>query len=193
MSEEARQRKNRRTLLLVAAVCIAPFMLSYALYSFWRPASRINYGELMSGVVVPTGALVRATGSEEFNFAKMRGHWVYVTVDSGACDDYCRNKLWKMRQVRLTQGKYLERIERVWLVDDAKPVASVVARDYAGTHIARAEKSVQVQALPYQGAQRDHIYLIDPLGNLVLRYPKNADPSRMKKDLERLLKVSRIG
>jgi cytochrome oxidase Cu insertion factor (SCO1/SenC/PrrC family) len=193
MSEEARQRKSRRTLLLVAAVCIAPFVLSYLLYSFWRPSSRINYGELMSGVVVPTGALVQAAGSGAFDFAQMRGHWVYVTVDSGACDDYCRNKLWKMRQVRLTQGKYLERIERVWLVDDAQSVSPAVVREYDGTHIVRAASGAQLLALPHQGMRRDHIYLVDPLGNLVLRYPKNADPSRMKKDLERLLKVSRIG
>src|SRR5687767_7003888 len=119
------QRKSRRTLLLVAAVCIAPFVGSFALYYFWQPAGRINYGELIEGVTVPATplTLVPADSGKAFDFSQVRGRWVFVTIDSGACDDYCRNKLWKIRQVRLTQGKYPERIERVWLVSDTQAVA----------------------------------------------------------------------
>jgi len=183
-------------LLLVAAVCIAPFVASFALYYFWQPEGRINYGELVDGAIVPTGVLARANtgdGSTPFDFAQVRGKWAYVTVDSGACDAYCQNKLWKMRQVRLTQGKSLERIERVWLVNDTHAVAPGVVKEYAGTWIAGAQGNAILKALPYRDAQRDHIYLVDPLGNVVLRYPRDADPSRMKKDLARLLRVSRIG
>lgn len=193
MSDASQQRKSRRTLLLVAAVCLAPFVGSFALYYFWQPSGRINYGELIEGVVVPTGSVAAASGNEPFDFAQVRGRWVFVTVDSGACDDYCRNKLWKMRQVRLTQGKYPERIERVWLVNDMQSVAPAVAKEYEGTRIARVQNGPILKALPYREAQRDHIYLVDPLGNVVLRYPKDADPSRMKKDITRLLRVSRIG
>lgn len=193
MSAENPQRKSRRTLLLVAAVCLAPFIGSFALYYFWQPSGRINYGELITGVTLPTGTLASATGGDAFDFAKVRGRWIFVTVDSGACDDYCQQKLWKMRQVRLTQGKYPERIERVWLVTDSQTVAASAAKEYEGTYIARAANIPLLQALPYRDAQRDHIYLVDPLGNVVLRYPKDADPSGMKKDLTRLLKVSRIG
>lgn len=187
------QRKSRRTLLLVAAVCIAPFVGSIALYLLWQPSSRINYGELVEGVIAPAGVLTPAGGGKPFDFAQVRGRWVFLTIDSGACDDYCQKKLWKMRQVRMTQGKHLERIERVWLLSDTQSVAPKLLQEYAGTHIAGAQDSATLTALPFRDALRDHIYLVDPLGNVVLRYPKDADPSRMKKDLERLLKVSRIG
>jgi cytochrome oxidase Cu insertion factor (SCO1/SenC/PrrC family) len=188
------QRKSRRTLLLVAAVCLAPFVGSFALYFFWQPSGRINYGELIEGVNVPVGVLApaNAQGAKPFDFAQVRGRWVFVTVDSGACDDYCQNKLWKMRQVRLTQGKFLERIERVWLVSDAQQIAPALLKEYEGTWLAGATDSLR-KVFPYGAAQRDHIYLVDPLGNVVLRYPKDADPSRIKKDLSRLLRVSRIG
>ena len=66
-------------------------------------------------------------------------------------------------------------------------------KEYDGTWMANAQDSAVLKSFPFRDAQRDHIYLVDPLGNVVLRYPKDADPSRMKKDLERLLKVSRIG
>ena len=181
-------------LLLVAAVCIAPFVASWALYFIWQPSARINYGELIDGATAPTGAFAPgADGKPPFDFAQVRGRWVFVTMDSGACDDYCQKKLWKMRQVRLTQGKYLERIERVWLLNDTQSVAAATMKAYEGTWVAVAQGSAVLKAFPYRDAQRDHIYLVDPLGNVVLRYPRDADPSRMKKDLERLLKVSRIG
>lgn len=187
------QRKSRRMLLLLAAVCFAPFVAAWTLYFFWQPAGRVNYGELIENVTLPAGNLVMNSGGKPFDFAQLRGRWVFVTVDSGACDDYCRKKLWKMRQVRMTQGKYLERIERVWLVSDTQSVAAAVMKEYEGTWVAAAQGNAILKSFPFREAQRDPIYLVDPLGNVVLRYPKDADPSRMKKDLERLLKVSRIG
>ena len=191
--QRGEQRKSQRMLLLIAAVCIAPFVASFALYYFWQPSGRVNYGDLVEDVEAPSGALAGHAGGKPFDFAQLRGRWIFVTVDSGACDDYCRNKLWKMRQVRLTQGKYPERIERAWLLSDTQPVAAAVAKEYDGTWIARAQGSAVLKSLPYRDAQRDHIYLVDPLGNVVLRYPKDADPTRMKKDITRLLRVSRIG
>lgn len=191
--DPVQKRKSRRTLLTVAAVCIAPFVASWALYFFWQPSGRVNYGELVEGVALPAGNVVLSGADKPFDFAQLRGRWIFVTIDSGACDDYCQKKLWKMRQVRLTQGKYLERIERVWLVSDTQSVAATARKEYDGTWIANAQGNVVLKSFPFRDVQRDHIYLVDPLGNVVLRYPKDADPSRMKKDLERLLKVSRIG
>jgi len=187
------QRKSRRTLLLVAAVCLAPFVGSFALYYFWQPSDRINYGELVEGVTVPAGILAPVEGGKPFDFEQLRGRWIYVTVDSGACDKYCQGKLWKIRQVRLTQGKYPERIERVWLLDDRRAVSADVRKAYEGTWLAGAQDHPVLKSFPYRDARRDHIYLVDPLGNVVLRYPRDADPNRMKKDLTRLLRVSRIG
>lgn len=195
MSEEdpIKLRHSRRMLLLIAAVCLAPFVASFTLYYFWQPSGRLNYGELVEGVTLPAGNLALTGSGKPFDFTQLRGRWIFVTVDSGACDDYCQKKLWKMRQVRLTQGKYPERIERAWLVTDTQAVAATVLKEYEGTWVASAQDTAALKLLPYLNAQRDHIYLVDPLGNVVLRYPKDADPTRMKKDLTRLLKVSRIG
>lgn len=187
------QRKSRRTLLLVAFVCIAPFVAAWTLYFFWQPTGRINYGALIENVTLPQDKLTLYGANKPFELAQLRGHWVFVTVDSGACDEFCRQKLWKMRQVRLTQGKYLERIERAWLLSDRQSVAAPVLKEYDGTWVTYAQDSAVLKALPFSEALRNHIFLVDPLGNVVLRYPRDANPSLMKKDLERLLKVSRIG
>ena len=185
-------RASRRTLLLLAAVCVAPIVASVALYFLWQPTSRVNYGELLAPAQLASPPLTDAAG-RPFDLLQLRGKWTYLTVDGGACNPYCRDKLWKMRQIRRTQGKYVERIERLWLIDDAALPEQAVMKEYEGTRAVRAAGSSLLQQLPAAGALRDHIYLLDPLGNLVLRYPRDADPTRMRKDLERLLKVSRIG
>jgi cytochrome oxidase Cu insertion factor (SCO1/SenC/PrrC family) len=192
MSDEKAARPGRTSLLLVAIVCIAPFVASFIAYFLWQPAGRVNYGELLTAAPLTWPALADLDGAP-FDSLRLRGKWVYVTVDSGACDDYCRGKLWKMRQVRRTQGKYMERIERLWLVDDGRTPEAALLKEHEGMWVLRAAGSALLAQLPAAGVRQHHIYLVDPLGNLVLRYPRDADPSRMRKDLERLLKVSRIG
>jgi len=125
--------------------------------------------------------------------ADLKGRWVLVTLDAGACDEYCRKKLWVMRQVRLTQGKDMQRVERLWLVTDGAPVAPDLAKEYEGTVVARAGAGGLAAAFPADGRSADHIYLVDPLGNLVLRYPDDPDIKGLARDLTRLLKASSIG
>ena len=118
---------------------------------------------------------------------------MFLTVDSGRCADECRDKLYKMRQVRLTQGRDMERIERAWLIDDNVAAAADLVSEYQGTHVVSARGSALLSQLPADASVRDHIYIVDPLGNLMLRYPRDADPGRMKKDVSRLLRVSQVG
>lgn len=191
MSNESRPQ-SRKTLWLVAAVCIAPFVLSFVTYYFYQPDGRVNYGELVEGSQLPDVPL-KLAGGEGFSFAQLRGKWLFVTVDAAACDAYCDKKLWQIRQVRKTQGKYPERIERVWLITDGGMPGERQRGEYEGTWFVNASGSAVLDALPHAGALSDHVFLVDPLGNVVLRYPRDADPTRIKKDLQRLLRVSRIG
>ena len=184
-------RRGRLTLALIVAVCVAPIAASYFLYYVRPPQSRMNYGTLIEPRLLPAATLARVDGSK-FSIAELRGRWVMVQIDSSGCADACRRKLYFMRQVRLAQGHDMDRIERLWLIRDAGRVDAGLLRDYDGTHAARAGAEV-VAAFPAEHDAADHIYLVDPLGNLMLRFPRDADPGRMKKDLERLLKVSKVG
>jgi cytochrome oxidase Cu insertion factor (SCO1/SenC/PrrC family) len=184
--------QSRKPLWWVAAACIAPFIASFIAYYFYQPDGRMNYGELIAEKRLPAVPLKLADG-KDFSLAQLEGKWLFITVDDAACNAYCEKKLWQIRQVRKTQGKYPERIERVWLITDGGRPAQRLLAEYEGTWMVDAAGSAVLAALPHAGAQTDHIYLVDPLGNIVLRYPRDADPSRMKKDLDRLLKVSRIG
>src|SRR5690606_19655399 len=111
------------------------------------------------------------------------------------CDETCNRQLYEMRQLRTAQGKEMDRIERVWLITDDAPVPEQVKADYEGTHMLRvAPETLQAWLPVEQGANiADHMYMIDPRSNLMMRWPKDADPSRVKRDIGKLLRASSIG
>jgi hypothetical protein len=185
-------RSGRIKLLAIAALCLAPFVAALIAYYYWQPQGGMNYGEL-----IPARALgdppLRQLDQRAFRLSELRGKWILLQLDQAVCAAPCQAKLYNMRQVRLAQGREMERVERVWLVLDEAPLETLLMREYDGTRMLRAAGSPLVAEFPPSGSVRDHIYLIDPHGNLMLRFPKDADPRRMHKDLARLLRASRIG
>jgi hypothetical protein len=97
-----------------------------------------------------------------------------------------------MRQVRTAQGAERDRVQRLWLITDNVVAAPELMVDYSGTVVATADKGVS-EKFSAHGRIEDYIYLVDPLGNLMLRFPKNPNPSAMIKDIKHLLKTSQIG
>ena len=183
---------GRRNLILVALVCTLPVVASYFMFYVWKPSRFTNYGELLKVKPLPDAPL-RAVDGSPFSLSDLRGKWVMLAVDTGDCDASCREKLFKIRQLRLMQGKDMDRIERVWLVSNGARPDPELARLHQGAWLVDVRGQDLHALLPGQDRPQDFIYVIDPLGNLMMRYPKDADPSGMKKDFIRLLKVSRIG
>lgn len=173
----------RNKLFLIGLVCLAPVVIGWGAYlSGWTPGTRGNYGELLTPQPLKSAAL-----------DPVRGKWVLVTFDAAGCDTYCEQKLYFMRQVRKAQGKDTERIERLWVLTDAAAPRAELLATIEGTRIVRDPEAPLAREFPHAGELRDHIYLVDPLGNLMMRYPRDPEPSKMLKDLQRLLKYSRIG
>jgi hypothetical protein len=189
MSNVPDRIKTRRTLLLLGAISLAPFVGSLLLYYFWKPQTFTNYGELIS-VAPLAGVTIPARDNKPFHFDDLRGNWIFLMADSGNCDDYCQSKLYVMRQIRLTQGKDRERIERVWLIPDGVRPPPGIEVEYKGTRTIMLVTDDFLARLPFSDTPRDHIYVIDPFGNLMMRFPRNVDPQRMKKDIYKLMKIS---
>lgn len=183
---------NRLKLLGIAAIAVAPVLGSYLLYWFWAPDRFTNYGTLIEAKPLPKVELAALDG-QAFTFEQLKGRWIFVTTDSGVCDAACEHKLWKMRQVRQAQGKELGRIERVFLLEDGAAPNVHLQDGYKGTWFVRARAGHLPAMLPATQSARKHIYLVDPLGNLMLRFPEDADPKLMIKDMTRLLKYSQVG
>jgi hypothetical protein len=187
---EAR-RRARLTGLALLGVALAPVVAAVLAYLFWTPAGHVNYGELIAPRPLPEMLLQNLEG-RPFNLQQLSRRWVLVHIGSGRCDEQCLKKHFYMRQVRLMQGRNTERVERLWLItDDIRPAPDLL-QAYAGMHVARVPRGF-VTAFPAPADPADHVYLVDPLGYLMLRFPPDPDPKGMHKDLTRLLRASRTG
>jgi len=186
-------RASRWPLVWIAVASLAPFLLAYLTFYFWAPEGRMNYGELIEPAhPLPDVPLALADG-EPFRFNSLRGKWVLLIVAPGACDEPCRRGLYHLRQLRRAQGKNMDRIERVWLISDEARVDPALAQAFEGTRFVRGAGTALARVDAFTGAPSGTLYVVDPLGNPILRYPPDADPSRVLRDIARLLKVSQIG
>lgn len=192
----ARRARGRRNLVLLFVLCLLPVVASYLAYYVMPPAGRTNRGTLLDPQVdLPAGLALRDLEGRPFDLASLRGRWIMLVVDGGACGEHCAEKLYMVRQQRMMTNRDRERIERVWLVDDAAAVPSAVLEAYEGMHILRASRADLSAFLPLApGADlADHIWLVDPLGHVMMRYPQKPAVDDMKNDMIRLLKASRVG
>ena len=195
MAETAPQREapaaaatsagGRRIIFLIAALALAPVVAAYVVYYWFPRQPAANYGTLVTTAPAPLIAGKRADGSP-FRLDELRGRWVLLWGAPGDCGFACDKALYATRQARTMQGKDQDRIVRAWVVTgDVMPAPSVLA-PHPDLVVIRVSGSA-ADLLP------GTVYVIDPLGNLVLRYPDDPDIRGIANDLTRLLKASRIG
>ena len=204
------------------AVTIAPVIASYLVYYGVRPEGRTNYGDFVEPQVtvtsIPVSPVITPRAESAFTLIQSDprtrrpltqlgdwgGRWLMVHIGPSVCADACKQELWLMRQIRLTTGRERDRVERLWLLtDDGTPDPALIA-EHEGIWVARLGQvpaadalvsnwlSVAATAVKNSGGA-SNIWVVDPLGNLMMRFPDNPDPDGMKKDMNRLLKASRIG
>lgn len=196
MDQNKQRTAGRWKLFAVIAVCASPLIASYLTYYVIKPSGRTNYGSLLDPRAHAAPTLNATTlDGKPVEMESFKGKWIMLQVNDADCQESCRKKLYDMRQLRLAQGKEMSRIERVWLITDNAPLETILIREYDGMHMLRAKPEAVKAWLPVDSGTTaaDHIYMIDPLGNLMMRFPKDADPNKIKKDLYKLLKASRIG
>jgi hypothetical protein len=190
-------RRGRWTLLLIALVCAAPVIGSYFTYYVIKPrGGTTSYGTLIEPQrPIPDALTVTGEDGKPLKLASLRGRWLMISVDSSACDKPCVTKLYFMRQVRATQAGERERIVNVFLRTDPGKVPDVVDNAYKDTEMLVADPNEVAAWLPAgDGTQiTDHIYMVDPSGNLMMRFPKDPNPTKIKGDVTKLLRNSGIG
>ena len=184
---ELRRRRARRTIVLLAAIAIAPVAASYAVYYFFPRDVQANHGTLLPTAPAPALEGVRADG-RPFRLADARGQWLLVVNAGERCAEACERMLYATRQARTMQGREQDRVARALIVTGVDPLPAEPAAT-PGLVVARVDAAAAGR-LP---GGPPSIIVIDPLGNLVLRYPADPDIKGLAKDLTRLLKASRIG
>ncbi len=183
---------GRRAVLGLVFACALPMLAAYLVYLGWRPDHGVNHGDLLETRALPAAQLTDLAG-QRFSSEALRGKWQLLTIQSPSCDQRCQRLLYVMRQVRLTQGENMGRVGQLWLLAGSGVPEATLLAEHPEMLVARAADPAWYAAFPVASELSAHVYLVDPLGNLVLRYEGSADPQGMIKDLTRLLKVSQIG
>ena len=194
-SQTQRTRWGRVKMLLVWAVCAAPVVASYFAYYVVRPEGRTNYGVLISPPrPMPAGPAASWTDAQgkAVTPASLKGQWLLIAVAGGACDARCEQHLYEQRQLREMLGRDKDRLDRVWLVNDAAPVRDALLPAMKDAWVLRVDPDTLRGWLAPEPGQpvESHLYLVDPRGDWMMRFPADANPSRVKKDLVKLLKAS---
>jgi hypothetical protein len=179
--------RSRRTLVWLALLFFAPLAASFLIYygSSWRPSGHTNHGTLID----PPRSL-SALGAGVFS-----GRWSLVYVGGESCDDDCRAALYFMRQIHLGLGHLVPRVQRVFIGDERCCDEDFLAREHPGLRTvnpAAAERAALLAQFPANNRERT-LYIVDPRGNLMMRYDTHADPRGLHEDLEKLLNLSHIG
>lgn len=187
-----KKKRGRVQLLLVAAVFLGPLVLATWLYFAGQdmtPVGRTNNGVLLEPIVnlvevLPVSPLHPAGD----------GHWSLIYANQAACDEACEYSLYTLRQSRLMLGKEMDRLVRVFLRGDTAPDTVLLAEEHEGL-ITLQDSSLNDLLENKKPAELESggYYLVDPLGNLVLYFPPDIDPSAMVGDIKHLLELSRIG
>ncbi len=193
----ARERSSGRLkMLLVLLVCAAPVLASYYTYFVLRPSAGTAYSTLIQPTVpMPALPALPVAGGAPQVLRGLAGQWLLVVVDSGACGPACEQQLFLQRQLREMTGRERERIDKLWLVVDDAPVAPALQQALAATpgmhllRLPRAAVAAWLKPAPGQ-ALEDHLYIVDPLGEWMMRAPAQADPAKLKRDIDRLLRAS---
>jgi len=189
--------RNMRTVLALAALFVLPVAASFWLYYGvgWSPASHVNRGDLIEPArPLPALSLPDVErGAAVPNVFTRR--WSLVFVGPGSCDDACRHTLFAMRQTRLALARDMDRVQRVFLADSACCDRAYLERAYPGLIVLDASGSAArplLEQFPPE-SRPSTVFIVDPLGNLMMRYDLRRDPKGLLQDLRRLLQLSNIG
>jgi len=196
---DERQRRTwsgRMQMALILLVCAAPVIASYWAFYVARPSGGdAAYGTLIQPSVAIPDAVASDLQGGKVPLRSLKGQWLLVVVGPAACDAGCEQRLLLQRQLREMLGRERDRIDKVWLVTDEaalKPELGQAMAALPAVAVLRVPRAlVEAWLKPASGqALEDHLYLVDPMGEWMMRMPAAPDPSKVKRDLERLLRAS---
>ncbi|MDZ7866781.1 hypothetical protein [Acidovorax sp.] len=195
VASSQRTRHGRLKMFGVLLICAAPVIASYFTYYVIRPEGRRVYGELINPQRPMPELVGTALDGKPASLASLKGQWLLVSVAGGDCNEPCQKHLYLQRQLRETLGREKDRVEWVWLVNDAALPPPLLAPALQQATVLRLPpEGVAAWLAPAQGqALPDHLYVVDPMGNWMMRFPAAMDSSgaaKAKRDLDRLLRAS---
>lgn len=199
-AEGRTQTTGRGALVGLAALFFVPLLGAFWLYyaGGWRPAGSTNHGELITPArPLPAATFLDADGGSVRDDL-LRGKWTLLYIGDGRCDEPCRQALWTSRQTRLLLAEDMDRVQRVFVAEADCCDREFLDREHPGLEtVVPAGSTAQDWLARFpratEAATQQYLYIVDPLGNLMMRFDLAQNPKGLLEDLKRLLKLSHIG
>jgi len=201
--DKAAQRRSRIKLIGVLLIFAGPLFLAFVWLQMVKSGAVVatsTHGELISPARPLSAFELQDVDGKAFGPDQLNSVWTLLYFTRGQCSERCETNLYHMRQVRLSLNKNMTRVQRVAVVSGSSDISSELLTEHPGlTAVSGSASAVQAFATQFEQAEsslpviKDAIYLVDPLGNLMMRFPPDLNPKSMLEDLKHLLKVSRIG
>lgn len=202
-SSEVVKKQNQKTILLLIFAFVAPAMIAWLQFEYKIFSSGTNnYGEFISPPVALKNFELVTQDKKKFELENIKGNWHLVYFGKGQCAEVCRNRLSTMHQTRMAQGKAMSRVRLLYVALDGieKNISDKLKKDYSRLTVLTGKEEETKGILKQfetgtSGSIREDnmIFMVDPLGNLMMRYKKEIRLIGIIKDLEHLLKISQIG
>ena len=186
---------GRWRMLALLLVCASPVIASYVTYYLIRPEARRSYGELIDPQRDLPPLMVTDLDGRTSSLPELKGQWLLISVSSGACAADCEKNLYFQRQIHAGLGKERDKLDRVWLITDALEVSPALRASIPGSVNLRVDPQGLSQWLQPQAghAVSDHLYLVDPMGRWMMRFPPQLQAEnapKLKRDLDRLIRAA---
>jgi hypothetical protein len=194
-ADAKRTAVGRLRMWVVLLVCAAPVVASYFTYYVVRPEGRRNFGDLIEPMRALPNVAVHTLQGDAVQLPALKGQWLFISVAGGDCQADCQRQLYLQRQILTGLGKDRARTEWVWLVNDLAEVPSPLLPGLKEATVLRMNADALAQWLqPAPGQQlQDHLYLVDPHGQWMMRFPAKLTAEgalKTKRDIERLLRAA---
>jgi hypothetical protein len=182
-------------MVLVWLICAAPVVGSYLTFYVIRPESRASFGELIEPQRPLPDLVARSMDGKPVNLTSLKGQWLLISVAGGACNSACEQHLYLQRQLRESVGREKDRVDWVWIVSDETPIPSALQSALAGAKVLSVPQFALEGWLSSDAGYQlaDHLFVVDPMGNWMMRFPAGLDiqsAAKAKRDLDRLLRAS---
>lgn len=188
---------GRLKLLAILLACSLPVLVAYFVFYVVRPQGEAGFGELITPVRPVPQAQGLGLDGAPVPLSSLKAQWLLIKVDGGACVKDCQKQLTVLRQFRLMLGKDMDRLDWLWLINDQAPVDAQLADGlkHDSATVLRIDAATLATWLPVPAGklQQDFIYVVDPMGNTMMRFPSRLDSAavaKAKRDMEHLLRAS---
>lgn len=197
LSRSVRNRK-RLTLIALMALFLSPVIAAW----LWTPDTFRNRGELIDPPRPLVNVQMISADGTNVDLATLFGRWTYVFFVEAGCDESCKQLADAIERVRLTQGKNEKRVRLMMIALNPDSLSSLeeIRLNIPKTivlGVSASQKDQLLRQFMLRGGesmpQSDNVFLVDPMGNLMMNYPAKTDPTDLRKDISRLLRASRIG